>query len=49
MEVPCCRGLLQLAHRAAAESERKIPIQWIELSVQGEVLQQQVLQEQSVG
>jgi len=49
MEVPCCRGLLQLARRAAAESERKIPIQWLELSVQGEVLQQDVLQEQVVG
>jgi hypothetical protein len=49
MEVPCCRGLLQLARRAALESKRKIPIQWLELSVQGEVLQQDVLQEQIVG
>ena len=49
MEVPCCRGLLQLARRAAAESERKIPVHWLEISVQGEVLQQEVLQQQVVG
>jgi ferredoxin len=49
MEVPCCRGLLQLARRAAVESERKITIQWLELSVQGEVLQQDVLQERVPG
>jgi ferredoxin len=42
MEVPCCRGLLQLARRAAAESERKIPIQWLEVGVQGDLLQEQV-------
>jgi len=40
MEVPCCRGLLQLARRAVAESERKIPIQWQEIRVQGEVLRE---------
>jgi ferredoxin len=40
MEVPCCRGLLQLARRAAAEAERKIPIQWLEIGVQGDVLQE---------
>jgi ferredoxin len=49
MEVPCCRGLLQLARRAAAESERAVPIHWLELSVQGEVLRRDVLQEQGVG
>ena len=43
MEVPCCRGLLQLASRAAAESERQIPIQWIEISVQGDVLKQEAV------
>ena len=43
MEVPCCRGLLQLARRAAAESERKIPIQWQEIGVQGDVLQEEAV------
>ncbi len=38
MEVPCCRGLLQLARQAAAETERTIPIEWIEIGIQGEVL-----------
>ena len=40
MEVPCCRGLLQLARKAAAQSERRIPIQWLEIGVQGEILQE---------
>lgn len=43
MEVPCCRGLLQLARQASAESERKIPIQWLEIGVQGDVLQEQAV------
>jgi len=42
MEVPCCRGLLQLARQAAAESERKIPVQWLEVGVEGDLLQEQV-------
>ena len=40
MEVPCCRGLLQLARRAAAESERKVPLHWKEIGVDGRVVQQ---------
>jgi ferredoxin len=43
MEVPCCRGLLQLARQASAESERRIPIQWLEVGVQGDVLQEQAV------
>jgi ferredoxin len=43
MEVPCCRGLLQLARKAADEAERKIPIQWMEIGVQGDVLQEQAV------
>jgi hypothetical protein len=43
MEVPCCRGLLQLGRKAAAESERKIPIQWQEIGVQGDVLQEEAV------
>lgn len=44
MEVPCCRGLLQLARQAAAGAKRKIPMKWVEMSVQGEVLQEQALE-----
>jgi ferredoxin len=39
MEVPCCRGLLQLARRAVSEAERKVPLQWQEISVDGRILQ----------
>jgi NAD-dependent dihydropyrimidine dehydrogenase PreA subunit len=49
MEVPCCRGLLELARRAASESERSIPIQWLEIGVQGELLRQEVLREHVLG
>ncbi len=41
MQVPCCHGLLALAQQATAESERKIPIKHIMLSLQGDVLQEQ--------
>jgi ferredoxin len=43
MEVPCCRGLLEMARKAAAESERKIPVQWLEIGVKGDVLQEQAV------
>jgi hypothetical protein len=40
MEVPCCRGLLQLARQAAAAAKRKIPVEWVEVGVQGGVLKE---------
>ncbi|MBN1836599.1 MAG: 4Fe-4S ferredoxin, partial [Spirochaetales bacterium] len=40
MEVPCCRGLLQLARRAVAQAEREVPLYWKELSVEGRILQE---------
>ena len=40
MEVPCCRGLLMLVKQAAAASSRDVPVRWVELSVEGKVLQE---------
>lgn len=39
MQVPCCRGLLQLALEAQKQATRKVPIQCTVLSLQGEILQ----------
>ena len=41
MEVPCCGGLAQMAQTAVDQSSRKIPVQQIVVSVQGEVLAEQ--------
>lgn len=37
MEVPCCRGLVQIAQSAVAKAGRKIPIKMIVLGLDGEV------------
>jgi len=39
MQVPCCGGLLNLAKEAAEAAERKVPIKYIVVGVQGEILQ----------
>ncbi len=41
MEVPCCRSLLMMAQRAAAQAERQIPIGLKVIGISGEVLQQE--------
>lgn len=41
MQVPCCRGLLQLAQMAVSQSGRKVPIQAVVISVQGQVLSEE--------
>jgi len=40
MQVPCCRGLLALAKDAAAQAKRKVPIKYVVVSLQGEVLEE---------
>ncbi|MGV8042554.1 MAG: ATP-binding protein [Thermoanaerobaculaceae bacterium] len=41
MEVPCCRGLLQLARTAASRAQRKVPVKAVLAGLQGQVLDQQ--------
>ena len=40
MQVPCCNGLLNLAQQAVARAERKIPIEYTVVGVQGDILTQ---------
>jgi len=40
MQVPCCRGLLALAQEAAARAKRKVPMKYVVVSLQGEVLEE---------
>lgn len=41
MQVPCCRGLLSTAVQAMQGSGRKIPLRYVVVSLQGEVLQEE--------
>ena len=41
MEVPCCGGLLQLVRKAAAQTERKVPIKAVVVGLQGEELREE--------
>ncbi len=40
MQVPCCRGLAQIALQAWEESSRKVPVKAVVVGLQGEVLQE---------
>lgn len=40
MQVPCCRGLIGLVQKAVSESQRKIPIKYMIVGIQGEILQE---------
>lgn len=43
MEVPCCRGLLQLARTAVARAQRKVPVKAVVVGLQGQIIDQQWL------
>jgi hypothetical protein len=40
MQVPCCMGLLNLAKQAAEEAKRKVPIKYVVVGLQGNILQE---------
>lgn len=41
MEVPCCKGLLQLAKQAITIANRKIPVKMVMVSVEGNILEEE--------
>lgn len=41
MEVPCCRGLLQMVQEATSKADRKVPVKVIVVSIRGEVLSEE--------
>lgn len=41
MEVPCCGGLLQMVKTASEQASRKVPVKYVQVGVQGEVLAEQ--------
>ncbi|NIS68980.1 MAG: 4Fe-4S dicluster domain-containing protein [Proteobacteria bacterium] len=44
MQVPCCRGLLNLALQAASQAERRIPVKSVVVDIQGEILNEEWVQ-----
>lgn len=43
MQVPCCRGLLQIAQDALADATRKVPVKLAVVSVEGNVIEEKWL------
>jgi ferredoxin len=41
IEVPCCVGLLQIAQRAIASAERKIPVKKVIIGIKGDILNEE--------
>ncbi|KJR40422.1 4Fe-4S ferredoxin iron-sulfur binding domain-containing protein [Candidatus Magnetoovum chiemensis] len=41
MQVPCCRGLLQIAQKALETASRKVPVKCIVVGIKGEILSQE--------
>jgi hypothetical protein len=41
MQVPCCMGLLSLAQKAAQAAKRKVPIKYLVVGIQGEILREE--------
>lgn len=43
MQVPCCRGLMQIAQAALQKATRKVPLKIVVVGIQGEVLSEEWL------
>lgn len=41
MQVPCCRGLLNLALKGESRSKRKVPIKVVVVGIQGDILSEE--------
>ncbi len=41
MQVPCCMGLLNLAQQAAKGTKRKVPVKYVVVGIQGEILKEE--------
>lgn len=41
MQVPCCMGLVQLAKEALSQATRKVPLKYVVVSLQGEILKEE--------
>ncbi len=41
MQVPCCMGLLNLAQQAASQAKRKVPVKYVVVGIQGEILKEE--------
>ena len=40
MQVPCCRGLLALAQQAVSQAKRKVPLKYVVVGLQGDILEE---------
>jgi len=41
MEVPCCRGLLEIAKKAVKQAKRKIPVKSVVVGIKGKILNEE--------
>jgi len=41
MEVPCCRGLMQIARTGLQKAKRKVPLKAVVISIRGEVISEE--------
>jgi len=41
MQVPCCRGLLQIVQEAISSAKRKVPVKLVVVSIEGGILNEE--------